>query len=260
VGQRGAHAPAYELHADVPVLRAWAEVTAREAPVVLEHVSSFAAGGLWGRAEPGWAEEVSLWTAANPWSGEFRWSRATLAQHGLVDVGMVAFGQMSVAALAEDVEAQLREGPTCLVGHSMGGQVAVLTALRHPDRVAGLVVVDPAYGAEPREMEDAPARLADLRTRGAAAGVDVVDGGFREGRPARLRRSAREQMARTPGSALADLCESMYLTPSSMGATAAAAAVLAEVARLAIPALSLYSTPEAAQVAEGSRGPRAHGS
>ncbi|MEU9343137.1 glycoside hydrolase family 36 protein [Streptomyces sp. NPDC048278] len=84
------------LREGVPVLRteACVENTGEQA-VVLEYVSSFVLSHL-ARALPegaGWEQGLSLWTAANPWSGEFRWSRATLVEHGLHDVGMVAYGQ-----------------------------------------------------------------------------------------------------------------------------------------------------------------------
>lgn len=49
------------------------------------------------------------------------------------------------AASAEAVAAEIREldqGPVALVGHSMGGKIAMLVALRHPDLVERLCVVD----------------------------------------------------------------------------------------------------------------------
>ncbi|MFE7275962.1 glycoside hydrolase family 36 protein [Streptomyces sp. NPDC057623] len=104
----------YTLRAGIPVLHAEALVentadtgdtadTAGPAdpadaggrPVFLEYVSSFALSNLARHLPVGerWEDGLSLWLAANPWSGEFRWSRATLAERGLYDVGMVAYGQ-----------------------------------------------------------------------------------------------------------------------------------------------------------------------
>ncbi|MFF0083075.1 alpha-galactosidase [Streptomyces canus] len=87
---------AYSLRDESAVLRAEAHVENRGAlPVTLEYVSSFVLSNL-ARPLPDserWEDGLTLWLAANPWSGEFRWSRATLAERGLHDVGMVPFGQ-----------------------------------------------------------------------------------------------------------------------------------------------------------------------
>ncbi|MGW0712490.1 glycoside hydrolase family 36 protein [Streptomyces sp. NPDC002643] len=86
----------YRLRPGVPVLHTEAHVeNTGGAPATLEYVSSFVLSNL-ARCLPAgerWEDALSLWLAANPWSGEFRWSRATLAERGLYDVGMVAFGQ-----------------------------------------------------------------------------------------------------------------------------------------------------------------------
>lgn len=54
--------------------------------------------------------------------------------------------------LVDDLErvvaAQLGEGRFVLAGHSMGAHTAVSYALRHPDRLAGLVVVGPVFLGE----------------------------------------------------------------------------------------------------------------
>lgn len=49
------------------------------------------------------------------------------------------------------VEASVGEGPFVLAGHSMGAHTAVAYALRHPDRLAGLVVIGPVYVGDIRE-------------------------------------------------------------------------------------------------------------
>lgn len=81
----------YELADGSPVLRAWSELTA-DREVVVEYASSLALSGLAHGAI--WERDFALWRAANPWSGEFRWTRATLGELGLYDVGMVAYGQV----------------------------------------------------------------------------------------------------------------------------------------------------------------------
>ncbi|HVY77226.1 MAG TPA: alpha/beta fold hydrolase [Solirubrobacterales bacterium] len=50
-----------------------------------------------------------------------------------------------VGDLSAVVDEQAGEGPIVLAGHSMGAHTAVAFALRHPDRVAGLVAIGPTY-------------------------------------------------------------------------------------------------------------------
>jgi 3-oxoadipate enol-lactonase len=53
-----------------------------------------------------------------------------------------------VGDLERVVAAEVGEGRFVLAGHSMGAHTAVAYALRHPDRLAGLVVIGPAYRGE----------------------------------------------------------------------------------------------------------------
>lgn len=77
--------------------------------------------------------------------------------------------QVVADAVADDVRARYAaDGPVHLVGHSMGGKVAMVLALRHPDLVDRLVVADiapePSVGAgEFEHLLDSLARL-DLST------------------------------------------------------------------------------------------------
>jgi pimeloyl-ACP methyl ester carboxylesterase len=61
-----------------------------------------------------------------------------------------ADGDYSIAAMAGDVIAvadHLELARFALVGHSMGGAVATATAGLHPERIAGLLLLDPATDA-----------------------------------------------------------------------------------------------------------------
>ncbi len=50
-----------------------------------------------------------------------------------------------VADLERVIAAAAGEGPFILAGHSMGAHTAVAYALRHPERLTGLVAIGPAY-------------------------------------------------------------------------------------------------------------------
>ncbi|WP_251041722.1 glycoside hydrolase family 36 protein [Arthrobacter sp. ISL-30] len=80
------------LPGDGHVLRITTTIRATREPVAIEHASSLSLGGLAAGAR--WEDDTAVWHAANPWSGEFRWLRATLAERGLVDVGMTRYNQV----------------------------------------------------------------------------------------------------------------------------------------------------------------------
>ena len=78
--------------------------------------------------------------------------------------------EMSYAAMADDVGAWLDAqglGRVSLLGHSMGGKVAMLLACRHPERVERLIVVDIApkdYHSAEHRAEFAAMNGLDLAT------------------------------------------------------------------------------------------------
>ncbi len=94
----------------------------------------------------------------------------------------------NVAALVTLLEHEA-DGPVVVVAHSFGSAIALQLAAAHPDRIAGLVLLDPAVGldgawmleiadamlASPDYADAAEARAA--KTSGSWAGVDsaVVD-------------------------------------------------------------------------------------
>ncbi|MGX6396016.1 alpha/beta fold hydrolase [Rothia kristinae] len=92
--------------------------------------------------------------------------------------------QISYPLMADAVAAHLRadfaaDGPVDVVGHSMGGKTAMQLALRHPDLVRRLVVMDIAP-VQPRETRGNSAELLDallgldLQTLGSRAEADAA--------------------------------------------------------------------------------------
>lgn len=82
-----------------------------------------------------------------------------------------------VADLERVVAAQVGEGPLVLAGHSMGAHTAVAYALRHPDRLTGLVVIGPVYLGEvaPSSLEYWDGLATALEEGGVDGFVDFID-------------------------------------------------------------------------------------
>lgn len=90
-------------------------------------------------------------------------------------------GRLSFDQLADDVAALLDhlKIETAVIGGASGGTgLALRFALRHPDRTAGLVLVQPVYGGEERGYTDtqkaAFAGMDSVASRALAEGVEVL--------------------------------------------------------------------------------------
>jgi pimeloyl-ACP methyl ester carboxylesterase len=83
--------------------------------------------------------------------------------------------------LVDDLErvvaAEVGEGRFVLAGHSMGSHTAVAYALRHPERLAGLVVIGPTYTGEisPAAVRYWDGLAAALESGGVDGFVDFID-------------------------------------------------------------------------------------
>ncbi len=94
--------------------------------------------------------------------------------HGASDPAPVGEGYgypELVGDLERVVAAEVGEGRFLLGGHSMGAHTAVSYALRHPDRIAGLVLIGPVYLGSIK-----PESLAYWDGLAAALEADGVDG------------------------------------------------------------------------------------
>lgn len=81
-----------------------------------------------------------------------------------------------VGDLEEVVSLTVGEDPFVLGGHSMGAHTAVAYALRHPDRLAGLVVIGPVYRGEitAAALEYWDGLAAALEERGVDGFLDYI--------------------------------------------------------------------------------------
>jgi pimeloyl-ACP methyl ester carboxylesterase len=110
-------------------------------------------------------------------------------------------GDYSIAGMAGDIEAvvnTLSLDRFVLVGHSMGGGVALTYAGAHPERVAGLLLVDPIgdgkqiSGAETRPLLAGLDSNYDTTIRGYWTGIAGPDSAVRERLLADLRATPRK--------------------------------------------------------------------
>jgi pimeloyl-ACP methyl ester carboxylesterase len=88
--------------------------------------------------------------ASGPGSRKARFFREQLAEVGMEvtvpDLAKGDFENLTITSQLRIVEEAMGDGPTALVGSSMGGYVAALCAARNPERVAKLVLMAPAFG------------------------------------------------------------------------------------------------------------------
>lgn len=100
--------------------------------------------------------------------------------HGESDAAPVGEGY-GYPYLVDDLErvvaAGVGEGRFVLAGHSMGAHTAVAYALRHPERLAGLVVIGPVYTGEIAEtsIQYWEGLAAALEERGVDGFLDYID-------------------------------------------------------------------------------------
>lgn len=198
----------------------------------------------------GWGGDGREWSAhAEALADRFRVIVPDLRGHGRSEVPDEG---NTPAEMADDLAVLLRRlgaGPVIAVGHSMGGQVVNLLAIRHPQLVRSVVALDPAHGAHGAEVEGIPARLAEYRQRGARAAAGFIAGAFSAGAPAGLRTAHVRTMLGTPDHVIAQAYAGMYTDPGAVGVRPYSEAYLRHRTR---PALTVWTSAQAATWERGT--------
>lgn len=130
----------------------------------------------------GWSCDASYWDAQlAALVSRYHVVTVDLAGHGQSkgsrdDLSMTAFG----ADVARAVQETAPDGPLVLIGHSMGGPVAIETALNIGPRVLSIVGVDTfkSIGAPPPDPEQTAARLQFFAADFVAATTTFVSQSF----------------------------------------------------------------------------------
>jgi uncharacterized protein len=109
--------------------------------------------------------------ASGPGSTKARFFQAKLAERGatlVVPELAPDFTHLTVSSMLAIVE-PLIDGPSIVMGSSLGGYMAALAAARAPERVRGLVLFAPAFGFAERWQQSIDAKiLARWREKGTA--------------------------------------------------------------------------------------------
>ncbi|MEU0966824.1 alpha/beta hydrolase [Streptomyces sp. NPDC005917] len=192
----------------------------------------------------GWGGDGREWSVhAEALAGRFRVIVPDLRGHGRSEVPGTGNTPVDMADdLAALIEALWR-GPVVAVGHSMGGQVVNLLAVRRPELVRSVVALDPAHGAHGAEVNGIPGRLAEYREHGSRAAADFVAGAFSDEAPPGLRTAHVRTMLGTPDHVVAQAYAGMYTDPEAVGVRPHSEAYLRCRAQ---PALTVWTAAEAA--------------
>lgn len=223
-------------------------LTARRLDVEGTAVATFDAGPVEARAVVlvhGWGSSAATWSRVVPHlEADWRVVAFDIRGHGGSEPG----GEpATIARIARDIQlltAQLGISRAAIVGHSLGGTIATEYAVTRRD-VAGLVVVDPSYGAEPEEMAGVGARFETYARSGGIVPAQGVDAAFGAEDDRSLVLEAAHSLLAADPTALASLFASNYLEADAFGSTPAA---LRHLAGRRPPTLAFYPTEERAAV------------
>ncbi|MFJ9629730.1 alpha/beta fold hydrolase [Streptomyces sp. NPDC101175] len=198
----------------------------------------------------GWGGDGREWSPhAEALADRFRVLVPDLRGHGRSEVPDQGNTPLEMADDLAALLARTATGPATVVGHSMGGQVVNLLAVRHPALVRSVIALDPAHGAHGEEVAGIPERLARYRAHGARAAADFIAGAFSPSAPVGLRTAHIRTMLGTPDHVVAETYAGMYTDPDAVGVRDRSEAYLRQRTRRA---LTVWTSAEAAAWERGT--------
>ena len=196
----------------------------------------------------GLASSPRVWKGTIERVPGYRYHLVQIAGMGATPPGGNAQGAV-VAPVAEEVERYISEeklGKPALIGHSMGGTIAMMVAARHPDEVGKLMIVDmyPFVGqmfGGPNATSDSVRPIADaMRARSAKATPEERD---------RERRTSITSMINTESERAGPIEDGLASNPDTV-ANAFAELIVTdlrpELKAINVPTTVLYVTPAGA--------------
>jgi pimeloyl-ACP methyl ester carboxylesterase len=181
------------------------------------HYLSFGAGDEAVVFIHGWTCDATFWKMQAPVYEKRRSLLIDLPGHGLSDKPEIPYTMELFARAVDAVMSDAKVRKATLVGHSMGTPVAVQFLRMHPERVAGLVIVDGFVAGPPKdeaarekqkEQSDQLAkayRAPDYKT----AAMRMLDFMFTKQTPPALREEIQAKMLAAPQYVMASAMEGM---------------------------------------------------
>ncbi|GAO38136.1 putative hydrolase [Sphingomonas changbaiensis NBRC 104936] len=196
----------------------------------------------------GLASSPRVWKGTIERVPGYRYHLVQIAGMGATPPGGNAQGAV-IAPVAEEVARYISEenlGKPALIGHSMGGTIAMMVAARHPDEVGKLMIVDmyPFVGqmfGGPNATSDSVRPIADaMRARSAKATPEERD---------RERRTSITSMINTESERAGPIEDGLASNPDTV-ANAFAELIVTdlrpELKAINVPTTVLYVTPAGA--------------
>ena len=129
------------------------------------HYLSFGQGDMAVVFIHGWTCDSTFWKAQAPIYENRRSLLIDLPGHGQSDKPEIPYTMELFARAVDAVMTDAKVGKATLVGHSMGTPVAIQYLRMHPERVAGIVIVDGFVPQPPKDDADREKRRAQAMGR-----------------------------------------------------------------------------------------------